>query len=221
MVPAVSRSSIKVISVLKSSNRRPKWANAASGSPACHEPMMRSPAALISQTVPAASTRPKRCGSLRGAVTWWGEGPAVGRGPGRGPGRGTGTETGGAGSSIFCSSAVMRSSSTLCTSARSITAHPPRSAAPCGRAGLVLPGSLNRYNSVQEYSSGLAGCARPPLLFVVGGCPGGCVTAQAAITWAFPPAAEPVRREPGRLERITKRFHHRSTHMTTSRRAVA
>ena len=134
-VPAASRSSIKVTSVLRSSNRRPKWANAASGSPACHEPMMRSPAVLISQTVPSASTRPNRCGSLRGgAVTWCGVGRAVGRGPGRGPGRGTGTETGGAESSIWGSSAVMRSSPTLCTSARPITAHPPRLAAPCDLA---------------------------------------------------------------------------------------
>jgi hypothetical protein len=97
--------------------------------------MARSPAALISQTVPSGSTRPNRCGSLCGAgVTRWVVGPAVGRGPGRGLGRGTGTETGGAESSILGSSAVMRSSPTLCTFARPITAHPPRLAAPCGRA---------------------------------------------------------------------------------------
>jgi len=55
----------------------------ASLSPACHEPMMRSPVPVISQTVPSASTRPNRCGSLdTGAAT-------VGAGrPGRGTGRG-------------------------------------------------------------------------------------------------------------------------------------
>jgi hypothetical protein len=49
---------MRVTSVLRSSKRRPKWAKAASVSPACQEPTMRSPAAVISQTVPSSSTRP-------------------------------------------------------------------------------------------------------------------------------------------------------------------
>jgi hypothetical protein len=119
-VPEASRSSISVTSVLRSSNRRPKWANAASGSPACQEPMMRSPAALISHTVPSASTRPNRCGSLcGGANTGWVAVRGAGRGPGRGPGRGaspeTGPCTGGAESLLRCSSVVMRSSPTFAT----------------------------------------------------------------------------------------------------------
>ena len=49
---------------------------------------MRSPAALISQTVPSSSTRPNRCGLLgRGTATGW----AAGRGAGLGPGRGSRT----------------------------------------------------------------------------------------------------------------------------------
>ncbi len=60
----LSRLSISATSVSRSSKRRPKWANAASVSPACQEPMARSPAPLISQTVPSGSTRPNRCGSL-------------------------------------------------------------------------------------------------------------------------------------------------------------
>ena len=43
-VPDASRRSISATSVLRSSKRRPKWANAASVSPACQEPMTRSPA---------------------------------------------------------------------------------------------------------------------------------------------------------------------------------
>jgi hypothetical protein len=41
--------------------------NAASVSPACQDPMIRSPAALSSQTVPSSSTRPNLCGSLTGS----------------------------------------------------------------------------------------------------------------------------------------------------------
>ena len=83
-VPAASRSSSNAISVLRSSKRRPKWVNAASVSPACQDPMIRSPAALISQTVPSSSTRPNRWGSLAGAEAtrvrvgagrWFGPGP--------------------------------------------------------------------------------------------------------------------------------------------------
>ena len=50
---------------------------------------MRSPAELISQTVPSASTLPNRCGSLAGVgvTTGWAWGRGVGLGPGRGPGR--------------------------------------------------------------------------------------------------------------------------------------
>src|SRR4051794_28150313 len=56
--------------------------------------MTRSPALLISHTVPSGSTRPCRYGSLAGAAgaTWWcADGTGPGRGPGRGgPGRGAG-----------------------------------------------------------------------------------------------------------------------------------
>ena len=46
--------------------------------------MLRSPEDVISQTVPSASTRPKRCGSLAGTtVTGTGAVGAAGWGPGR------------------------------------------------------------------------------------------------------------------------------------------
>ncbi|EUA34448.1 hypothetical protein I552_5231 [Mycobacterium xenopi 3993] len=61
-VPDASRSSSNATSVLRSSNRRPKCANAASESPACHEPITRSPLAVINHTVPSSSTRPNRWG---------------------------------------------------------------------------------------------------------------------------------------------------------------
>lgn len=101
---------------------------------------MRSPAALISHTVPSASTRPNRCGSLcGGANTGWVAVRGAGRGPGRGPGRGaspeTGPCTGGAESLLRCSSVVMRSSPTLCD--------PSRGTLCCGRrAPAALSGTI-------------------------------------------------------------------------------
>jgi hypothetical protein len=72
--------------------------NAASGSPACQDPIVRSPDAVISHTVPSSSTRPKRCGSLAGGAVTVGAGrpgPGAGRaGPGRGIGRGPGVGIG-------------------------------------------------------------------------------------------------------------------------------
>ena len=89
-VPDSSRRSISATSVCRSSNRRPKCSNAASVSPACHEPMTRSPDPVISQTVPSGSTRPNRCGSLDTGAATVGAG-RPGRGTGRGgPGRGAG-----------------------------------------------------------------------------------------------------------------------------------
>jgi hypothetical protein len=186
--------------------------------------------------VPSASTRPNRCGSLRGAgVTWWLVGPAAaGRGPGRGPGRGTGAETGGAESSILGSSAVMRSSPTLCTSARPITAHPPRSAAPCGRADWYYQApstGTTVFKSIQAAWRAVCG----HLAVVVGARPGGSAVALSGDHLGFCAGRRarragpvrisglnqlPVRWEPGGLGRITKRFHHRSTHMAASRRPV-
>jgi hypothetical protein len=131
-VPAASRSSSNVISVLKSSNRRPKWANAASVSPACQDPMTRSPAELISHTVPSASTRPNRCGSLAGGERIWGDWErGVGLGPGRGPGPGPGPGPGlgkGLGVGLGCSSVVMNYRHL--PFARLLAAHLPRIATP-------------------------------------------------------------------------------------------
>ena len=67
-VPDANRVSIRVTSVARSSKRRPKWAYAASGSPACHDPMTRSPEPVIRYTVPSSATRPNRCGSLAGTT---------------------------------------------------------------------------------------------------------------------------------------------------------
>ena len=57
-------------------------------SPACQEPMTRSPAEVISQTVPSSSTRPNRCGSLDGPVgtTAAATGARARAGPRAGPG---------------------------------------------------------------------------------------------------------------------------------------
>ena len=61
-------------------------------SPACHDPMARSPAEVINQTVPSGSTRPNLCGSAGGGKTGTDGARGTGRGgPGRGgPGRGAG-----------------------------------------------------------------------------------------------------------------------------------
>src|SRR5690349_3962427 len=58
--------------------------------------MIRSPAAVISTTVPSASTRPNRCGSTEGGTATAGAAAAAGRGwgAGRGPGRGAGLGVG-------------------------------------------------------------------------------------------------------------------------------
>jgi hypothetical protein len=147
-VPEVSRSSISAISVLKSSNRRPKWANAASASPACQDPMIRSPAALISHTVPSASTRPNRCGSLAGGPAMgWGWGRDVGLGPGRGPGRGVGR------GSLCGSSGVM--SCRHLPFARLLSAHLPRIAAP----STAFAGEATGYSRLDLPSIEAACCA--------------------------------------------------------------
>ncbi|SKV29745.1 Uncharacterised protein [Mycobacteroides abscessus subsp. abscessus] len=61
--PDPSRNSSSWTSVSRSSNLRPKCAYAASASPACHDPIWRSPALVISHTVPSSSTRPNLWGS--------------------------------------------------------------------------------------------------------------------------------------------------------------
>ncbi len=138
-LPAASRSSKSATSVLRSSNRRPKWAKAASGSPACHDPTVRSPAAVISQTVPSSSTRPNRRGSLPAGATTVGGGATAGFGPG--PGRGTGLGLGVGARPAGSGEVSGEVMATVTYSRRGRPAFLPRSAAPSLTArGRLLAG---------------------------------------------------------------------------------
>ena len=66
--PVASRVSNRAISVAKSSNRRAKWANPASASPACQLPTARSPSEANTYTTPVSSIRPHLCGSVASTV---------------------------------------------------------------------------------------------------------------------------------------------------------